>query len=390
MIQREHVCYAMAFLTDLAVAAAIFALCRWAAESEHSDLEVALFGIITFGTYAIACPLAGPLSDRIGRRRSMVIGLAGFTIVTLFWSSTLDIVSLWAACVPAGALLAMVWPANTAWLGEGRTPLALGRVIAMFSIAWNFGVLVGQMGAGIAFEHGPAFVLRAAAALVAVSLALLFIPTVVKTRPNERAVAAHALRGGSDRRPLLHATWVANFANFFTLAAMTNLFPKLAVHLGVPAGMHGLVVACASVAAVLVFLVVMKMRFHLETLLPLLATQAGCVFGLVLIVLGTTAPVLAAGFFLVGINSGLCYHASLFYSLELHEQKGRGTGIQESIIGSAFVVGPVIGGLLALQLGMRSPYVVCAVVTMAAMASQVVLVTGRRRRVRASADASAG
>jgi MFS family permease len=73
--------------------------------------------------------------------------------------------------------------------------------------------------------------------------------------------------------------------------------------------------------------------------------------------------VFALGFALAGACAGVTYVSSLIYSLQ-GRAAGRGArcGIHETVLGSGVLLGPLLGGLVASRVDLRSPFVLAATV----------------------------
>lgn len=103
-------------------------------------------GLLT-GTYMLAlflfAPLWGYVSDRIGRRRVILLGLAGFVGAMLWFALARGVVSAYAARALAGVCAAAVLPVVLAWVsdvGESRTR---AQAFAWLSAAGALGFLFG-------------------------------------------------------------------------------------------------------------------------------------------------------------------------------------------------------------------------------------------------------
>ena len=103
-------------------------------------------GLLT-GTYMLAlflfAPLWGCVSDRIGRRRVILLGLAGFVGAMLWFALARGVVSAYAARALAGVCAAAVLPVVLAWVsdvGESRTR---AQAFAWLSAAGALGFLFG-------------------------------------------------------------------------------------------------------------------------------------------------------------------------------------------------------------------------------------------------------
>jgi MFS family permease len=101
-------------------------------------------GLLT-GVYMLAlflfAPLWGYVSDRIGRRAVILLGLAGFSAAMLWFALAHGLVFVYGARALAGVFAAAVLPVVLAWVGDAGTPRA--RAFAWLSAASALGFLFG-------------------------------------------------------------------------------------------------------------------------------------------------------------------------------------------------------------------------------------------------------
>ncbi len=103
-------------------------------------------GLLT-GTYMLAlflfAPLWGCVSDRIGRRRVIPLGLAGFVGAMLWFALARGVVSAYAARALAGVCAAAVLPVVLAWVSDVGESRKRAQAFAWLSAAGALGFLFG-------------------------------------------------------------------------------------------------------------------------------------------------------------------------------------------------------------------------------------------------------
>ena len=103
-------------------------------------------GLLT-GVYMLAlflfAPLWGYVSDRIGRRTVILLGLAGFSDAMLWFAQARGLAFVYGARALAGVFAAAVLPVVLAWVGDGGTSRTRARAFAWLSAASAFGFLFG-------------------------------------------------------------------------------------------------------------------------------------------------------------------------------------------------------------------------------------------------------
>ena len=182
-------------------------------------------------------PLWGRLSDRIGRRPVLMIGLAGsvvfyglFGVASTLESLTLLFVARIGAGI-AGATIptAQAYIADTTSL-EGRTK-GMALIGAAFGIGFTFGPLFGYLAVpseGSAPGPGPGY---AAAALSAGALLLAWFKLPESLDPRQRSESRHAPGFGSLgdalRTPSVGLLLLASFVCVFSFANFESTLSRI-------------------------------------------------------------------------------------------------------------------------------------------------------------------
>lgn len=188
-------------------------------------------------------PLWGRLSDRIGRRPVLMVGLAGsvvfytlFGLATVLQSLTLLFVSRIGAGI-AGATIstASAYIADVTTLGNRTKGMAL--IGAAFGLGFTFGPLFGFLavpdGKGDP-GPGPGY---AAAALSAVALLVAIFKLPESLTPGHAAQAEHGFTFSALRNALrVPSVGLVLLASFVCVFAFANFEPTLSVTLEDPTG----------------------------------------------------------------------------------------------------------------------------------------------------------
>ncbi len=87
-----------------------------------SGLSIGLiFSAFSFSRSLLG-PLVGRLSDRVGRKRILMIGLAGYTVVSLLYVAAMSLWQLGLFRLLQGAASVMVTPIAQAYIGDITPP----------------------------------------------------------------------------------------------------------------------------------------------------------------------------------------------------------------------------------------------------------------------------
>lgn len=211
------------------------------AKSSQVDLQVGLqLGVLMASFSAMQflfAPFWGRLSDRIGRRPVLIIGLAGSVVFyTLFAYATVQASMLWLFVARIGAGIAgATIPTAQAYIADTTTKQNRAKGMALigmaFGLGFTFGPLLGLLAvpsAGGAPGPGPGY---AAAGLSAVALLLAIFRLPESLSPDGKSEAGqHGLNFQSFREALAIPSvglillallvCVFSFANFETTLSL--------------------------------------------------------------------------------------------------------------------------------------------------------------------------
>ncbi|MFE6051909.1 MFS transporter [Kitasatospora sp. NPDC056446] len=225
------------------------------AGSVHTSEAAAASSVTAYVlVYAIAAPFLGLLSDRVGRRRTLVLGTVLFVLsnaaAALSTGLTLLVVSRAVAGLAAAAAGPAIWAHIAETAPEAVRGRALGLGMALFSTGQVIGVPLGAFLAGLAGWRSAFWALAiGTAAAVPLLLRQVQAPTAKATAARVGAVRA-ILAGWAD--PTLRRALLVNTAfNAANLGAYTFLGALLVQRfdLSVQAlGLVGVLVGAGSIA----------------------------------------------------------------------------------------------------------------------------------------------
>jgi MFS family permease len=345
-----------------------------------NPVELGLIGTVTASVHMTLANLGGRLSDRLGRRILMVAGPFIFAISCLLTTQAGKVFHILALAGLNGIGMAIFWPSFQAWVADSPVGSNLARNIGSFNMSWTASQFIGPTLSGFLFSLHPRVPFWVAAGL-SFFLFLLLRASVSDQSPQPARTGAKLPLGSEDSdggMGFLYAIWIANFASWFILGNLRYQFPKLARDMAISPSMIGLLLSCVGFSQFLGFFFLRGSdRWHFKKSY-LLGAQFRSASALLLIFFFPQKLIFASAFILIGLSVSLTYYSSLYYSVRLLKRKGKGTGLHESILGSGVVLGPLLGGVVALSVGPRAPYVLCLAVLAVAVVMELGL-TGRRR-----------
>jgi len=389
--------YAISMLTDFANALVIFAVGRALAEAHVGSLVLGIAGATHGFAYGLTSVFGGRLADRFDRRRLMAMGM----IISMIGASLcLQMEFGSVAYFASYALFAMgpgvLYPALIAWLmrdeaqSVGRT--GISRSLILFCVAWNLGIISGQVSGGAMFDINPQSPILLAVALIAVNMLVLSTVRGDESSPSagdDVMPTPDAVTRRSLSAAFMKLSWTANVGATFSMGMMFHLFPEVAVSVGVPANQHGVMLALMRGVTIGMYVVMYRTTFWHHRFSTALVSQAIAAVGLVTIALAQTPVGLMLGMLGLAQLIGYNYFAGLYYSTSgtADDARGSASGMHEATLACGIGAGALIGGIAGQLADPRMPYKIaaCFIVTLACVQAIMFLRSTRHRAAEARA-----
>lgn len=371
--------YLICALTDFAAFVVVFTISRGLAEDQASAMFLGILGAGLALSAAIGSIGSGWLAHKLDVRRVFLSGailiVFGITACACIQRATpLFIASYWTV----GIGLGLLYPPLIGWLNQDEDAHAnrrgVSRVLIIYCIAWNTGMMFGQLAGGSLFALGPNWS-YASAILIAVLTLALAVVAAGQVRPcsDEKEDPTDLRRSKMELASAFkRLSWMANIGGTFGGSMVIHLLPDLAVQIGVPPDSHGLLLAVFRLVVIVTYLLMHAITFWHYNLLTAIASQAIGAGGLILIAQANSASMLMVGMALLGQLIGYNYFSGLFYSTAGSAKEGRtmAAGIHEATLAGGMAVGTLIGGVLGTFVSVRSPYWLAATCVLILIALQ--------------------
>lgn len=338
---------------------------RYAEAYHATDLQLGLLSASFSAMQSLFAPLWGRLSDRIGRRPILLLGLLGstlsyalFSYVSSFETNTqwlgLSILNwMFVSRIAAGIAGATI-PTALAYIADCTGSKERGKGMALigfaFGIGFVFGPLIGVISLGI--KNGPDWHPGAVASGLS-ALAFLFayfkLPEPTRVNADATAEAESTAQASSLGRPDLLLLLFTMFLTTFAFAQFETTLSRLTEVMGVGTKSNYYVFAVLGV--VLLF----AQGFLVRRLLPKLGEYRMASIGAVLMAVGLTLIGVAGAMksmnqLYLSMSIAVCGFAALNPSLQSSlslrvssRDQGRIMGFGQSANAAARVLGPVIG-----------------------------------------------
>ncbi len=319
-------------------------------------LQVGLLYAVYSLVQLVMAPLWGRISDRVGRRPVIILGLLGSALAYTIFARADSLVVLFASRI-VGGIGGSTIPVAQAYIADvtppGRRAGGLGLIGAAFGLGFVIGPALGGILYGLSPGSPAAPGYTAAALCLANALAaLMWLPesrcpgaSGRTSRFNLRAAVAEAAKSGQIR--LILAGYLCITIAFATL--QPTLSPLAAERFAMGPREAGYLFALLGIVSVIVQggLVRRLVPRYGERRLLRVSGIPFCA-GLVLVGLADTTPALLAGLVLIGIGYGGSIPSVLALLSRATDpgRQGAVLGLGQSVGSLARVVGPAMAGRL--------------------------------------------
>jgi MFS transporter, DHA1 family, tetracycline resistance protein len=328
---------------------------------------VASFSLLQF----LVAPWWGRLSDRIGRRPVILIGLASSAVSYLLFALAHDYWLLLISRILAGGLGATVNVAQ-AYLADITPPAGRARAMGMIGMAFGLGFIIGPALAAVT-SHAGAMVPGVTAAgfcLLSLILAWRYLPETRDHRPSSP-------RGPVPWR-ITTTPYLVMLLSVIGFAAITVVFPLYTAEvIGLGRRDTSMFFVLMGVSSAVV------QGWLLGKLAPRIGERSLMIMGSLLLALGLAAAPLAHSLevgggarwtvfvlALVSLSAGTGFAwpavAALVSRLTAEESQGRSLGMLHSIASIARVIGPILIGFVGERQGYTIAFQAAALLSLLA------------------------
>jgi len=312
-------------------------------------------------------PYWGALSDRVGRKRVLLAGLAGYVATFLALAYAKELLAVFLVRAVSGALTAATLPTAMAYVGDNTTREDRAKGMGVLGAAMGLGVIFGPMIGAFLSHFGLAvpFLASAGSGAVTFGLALALLPesrpVYAGLRPSRWALIRGQM-GALNLVAFCVSFVIAGFEATFALF-IYDRFAMGQMAQGYIFGLIGVAAALTQGAIVHRF---MKRYGDERAVVGGMGMIAG---GLLLVVAAWNAVSLYWLVLVYGLGYGMVRPAVATLVSKRATQQGAAIGAMDAMDSMGRVVGPIIAGAAYGRFGPTSPYWIGAAVVLAALAA---------------------
>ncbi|MEU4192178.1 MFS transporter [Kribbella sp. NPDC026611] len=344
------------------------------------------------GAGSVAAQLVGgTLSDRIGRRFTMLTCFFGTGAALILLGSARSMAMIWATAFLVGLLGDLFRPAVQATVADLLKPAERVRAYGLLFWAINLGFSVSTVSAGAlaALGYGLLFWLNAGTSVIAGIVIWTMVPEsrpVLDESTPQRNFLGVALR---DTVFLLMMLIEVGYATIYFQGYST--LPLAMSDDGLSSKIYGLVIALNGVVIVLVqpFLGRWLAKFDRPKLLATSMLVVGLGFGLGAVVHSWWGYGLSVVVWTIGEIGFAAVIGAVFADLAPIDLRGRYMGLGGMAFGVGTVVGPLAGPTSLEHFGPAVTWIGCAVLGLVIAVGQWSLAPALHARAKATAAAEA-
>jgi DHA1 family multidrug resistance protein-like MFS transporter len=320
--------------------------------------------VASYAVMRLICgPIWGSVSDRVGRKPVLLIGIFGYAVTMVWFGLATKLWMIFAARILSGVLSSATAPTTMAYIGDSTPDKERGRGMGILGAATGLGTIFGPaMGGLLAGESlSVPFFIAGGMSVLALVLTALFLPESLPSQVRQQDGEAKALD--------LRLWWSALFSPMGSLLVITFIMTSgLMIFYGI-FGLYALEkfaygteeVGIVFMAAGLVSALAQGLlagpltkRWGDATVIKagMLATALG--FGLMLLANTFATVLLTIGFFVLG-TALLAPAVMSLTSRRATLQQGIAMGLSNSSMSLGRIVGPLVSGV-AFDVNPSLPY----------------------------------
>lgn len=351
----------------------------------------AIFAAYSAAFLFLSIPI-GIISDRLGRKNIMVLGMIGLALTTVAFTFAKSFASLLLIRLLQGIAASATWMVGPALIADMYPPKERGGKMGLAMAGNSFGFLFGPVAGGFLYDWGGYAAPFWLSALITV-LVLLATILVIK-EPEERAVAAETVSGEGSLAILLGNKVLLVGCGVMLLASMGLGFvdPLLPGYFnqkfGASSSTIGWLFSAMAIASLIAQPVFGRLSDAVGRVIPVAVGIAAMASAYALFSEAGTIAMTMLAMAVLGLTHGLttapipAMLADAMLQKNRNASYGTAIGFNNTAFSIGYTVGPLIGGAFVDIWSLKSLFIVYAIVMICYLP---VLLVGARGLLRPSA-----
>ncbi len=311
----------------------------------------------------IITPFIGRISDRVGRKIFVVLGLIIYTGVSFFYPKAVDVYSLTLVRFIHGLSAGMILPIVMTYAGqfskEGEEAFTTGALNMVLYLGLATGPLIGGE---VAERYGfdAVFYLMAALGAVTLFLVIFFLPEIKSNMSSEKKSEIPLLRI-FYRQHYVRVVLIMSFVSVALFAVFMSFLPSIAIKDSVDMIHIGIIMSTAILAAGLLQIPFGKIADRYTQPGKILQSSVGISVSMLALFVLPFCPdfkmLFFAGFFM-GLGAAIYGPALSGISVKIGEKIGMGSwmGVFWSVMSIGLVFAPLTAGIIMDRFGVNSAF----------------------------------
>ncbi|WP_404449081.1 MFS transporter [Sutcliffiella horikoshii] len=370
-----------------------FYIDKFGADARTLGLLVAVFAFMQF----LFAPVWGRLSDKIGRKPLITIGLFGFAIAEFIFAYASGLWMLFLSRILAGTFGSALMPTAMAYVSDVTSSEKRGQGMGIMGAAMGLGIVVGPGLGGWLAEYDLAlpFLVAGVAATIAGILSVIILPESYPKHKREMDAQASAGEKRDNQFVTMYKALkspvgfllILVFIMSFGLANFQSIFGYYTMerYSYNPSEVGTIILIVGLVGTIVQGVLVGRMtkRFGEERVVTTALLISS--FGFVLMTLATnfTTVLLTTCIFFLG-NSLLRPSLNSFISKLAGNRQGLVMGLNNSFLSLGNVAGPILAGIF-FEINIHIPYLFGACIMLFGLIVTKLWIAKRAKNVEISA-----
>jgi MFS family permease len=322
-----------------------------------------IFGSFTLSR-AIFTPLIGRFSDFKGRKNIMLVGLAGYTILSFFYAAASTTATLTVVRFLHGLASAMVLPIAMAYVGDIAPKNQEGKYLGTFTISFFLGLAFGPIIGGTlhdVWHMNAAFYTMGSISFLSLLMLVFMLPEINAHRQVHPSSIKTILKDKTMQAMLMFRA-----ANAYGIGAVMGFLPLVAQRISVSVFQIGFVVSANLLTSSL-----------LQRYFGIIADKSDkikmTIIGSIMMLAALALMPFSTGFYsllfynmLMGLGSAISIPAGSAITASLGRKLGMGSvmGLFNTAFGIGGGMGPIAAGMIMLATGLSFVFISSALVVL--------------------------